>query len=118
MSTDYIVFRSISEFSRFVEGMVKELTEIESILKKSAPKGEPISAIDVESMVNIGLDSKELLNVVREAKEAYLRILKSIPVEIKDVEWVTVLELMGNRPVKAYIIPVRLSPENDGQGNQ
>ncbi|WP_291764815.1 hypothetical protein [Caldivirga sp. UBA161] len=109
MSTDYIVFRNIEEFSRFVENMVKELTEVESILKKSAPKGELINAIDAESMVNVGLDSKELLNIVHEAKEAYLKILKSIPAEIKDVEWVTVLELMGNKPVKAYIIPIILS---------
>ncbi len=109
MSSDYIVFRSIGEFSRFVENRIKELTEVESILRKSAPKGELISAIDVESMVNVGLDSKELFNIVHEAKEAYIKILKSIPSELKDAEWITILELMGNKPVKAYIIPMTLS---------
>ncbi|MFP3196692.1 MAG: hypothetical protein RXQ74_07460 [Caldivirga sp.] len=108
MSTDYIVFRSVGEFTRFVESMVKGLTEAESVIKGAVSRGDFINAIDVESMVNVALDPRDLLNIIREAKDSYQRILRSIPGELKDAELVVILEIMGNKPVKAYIIPLSL----------
>jgi len=108
VSTDYIVFRSVGEFTRFVESMVKGLTEAESVIKGAVSRGDFINAIDVESMVNVALDPRDLLNIIREAKDSYQRILRSIPSELKDAELVVVLEIMGNKPAKAYIIPLNL----------
>lgn len=111
MSVEYTVFRSVREFVTYIEGAIKDLTEAESVIRNMAPKGGPINAINVELMINVMLDSREILGAIREAKEAYLRILSLIPNELRDVNWVVILELMGNRPVRAYIVPMSLSAE-------
>lgn len=100
-----MVFGSVEEFIKFIEARLSELKEIEDYLRKKS-QDESVDAIDVELQLRVSIDSKELLKIIDDIKEAYSRLLKAIPSGLRGAKWMVVLELINSRPVKVYLVPI------------
>lgn len=100
----FLVFKSYGEFREFVLGKVKELEEVESMLKSISANGE-VAALDVDKNSFVRVKVDDVLKAVRELKEAYMKIAKASLDIPQNPPWVVILEFRAGLPSRAYVIP-------------
>lgn len=103
----YLVFKTMSDLTKYIEERIKELDEAKRIIKSETRNGR-IHAIDASTLAYVDLNSRELLSFLNRAIKMYKKILSSLPSPLDEAEWLAVMELNGGVPTRVYIVPVNV----------